>query len=149
MSPTSAAEYFPRTGWVTARGLRQRAYVTDLRDRIERAKASHPRAFMHDAVGMVGFHTGPDRHIIDVWALSDPFLARLPATRPWRIGHYTREPPPGYFESVAEDANRLTDPKLASLYGVVREVTRGPIWSRRRWRAIVALNTGRTDDWRP
>ena len=49
------------------------------------------------AIGMRGYMAGPDRIIIDINALSDPLLARLPLRdlRRWRIGHFVREIPAG------------------------------------------------------
>jgi arabinofuranosyltransferase len=140
--------YFQNSGWLSATGFRRGpAAEPELLAKIARAKAGNPRAFAHDRIGMVGYLTGPDRHIIDVFALNDPLLARLPANAPWRIGHFSRDLPAGYFESVVADRNLVQDPKIASLYEVIREVTRGPLWSWRRWRAIVALNLGRTAGW--
>lgn len=140
-------EYFQRTGWRTASGWRRGPAVQDLIEKIDRVKAANPRAFGHDAIGLVGFYTGPDRYIIDVLGLADPFLSRLPATHPWRIGHYGRVIPDGFFESVFQERTQIADPEKASLYNLLRVVTRDPIWSTRRWRAIVALNTGRTNGW--
>ena len=140
--------YFQRMGWLTPDGPRSfPSHTAELAQKIARAKATHPRVFTHDTVGLAGYLTGPDRQIIDVLALTDPLLARLPAKTPWRIGHYARELPEGYYETVTSGRNQIADPRIASLYEVIREVTQGPIWSPRRWRAIVALNTGRTDDW--
>ena len=41
----------------------------------------------------------------------------------------------GYYETVTSGRNQIADPRIASLYEVIREVTQGPIWSPRRWRA--------------
>jgi arabinofuranosyltransferase len=99
---------------MTATGFRTGPFLDDMRPKIARARALGPRVFSHDAVGMVGLYTGPDRHIVDVLGLCDPLLARLPATRPWRIGHYNRDAPAGYLESLAEDRNLIEDPALRS-----------------------------------
>ncbi len=141
--------YFQAQGWLSLSGPRtESAQKGRFVEKIRATKAVHPVAFPHDTVGLVGYLTGPDRQILDVFGLGDPLLARLPARTPWRIGHYTRDLPAGYYETVTSGRNQIADPKIASLYEVIREVTRGPIWSARRWRAIVALNTGQTDDWR-
>lgn len=92
--------------------------------------------------GFVGFFAGPEVTIIDPYGLGDAFLARLPADPGWRVGHYFRTPPPGYLESVRLNTNLLADPVQAALYERLRLVTRGPIWTWRRWQAIVALNLG-------
>ena len=141
-------EYFQRTGWRTASGWRTAPLVEDLLEKIARVKAGHPVAFTHDAIGLVGYYTGPDRYIIDVHGLADPYLSRLPATRPWRIGHFSRGASDDYVASVQEDRNLIADPAQAARYAVLRIVTREPIWTMRRWRAIVALNTGHADEWR-
>jgi arabinofuranosyltransferase len=91
-------------------------------------------------IGFMGYYAGPAVTIIDEYGLCDAFLARLPAQPDWRIGHYYRPSPPGYVESVQENRNRVVDPDLALRYEQIRVITRGPIWSRRRWRAIVAVN---------
>jgi arabinofuranosyltransferase len=91
---------------------------------------------VYQTVGMAGYYVGPDRHIIDTLALCDPLLARLPAIPPWRIGHYQRAIPEGYFESVDTDTNLVRDPEIAALYDRIRLATRAPLWTRERWRAI-------------
>jgi arabinofuranosyltransferase len=53
--------------------------------------------------------------------------------------------PPGYFDSVNENRNRIADPDLARYYDQIRLLTREPIWSARRFRAIVTMNTGGFD----
>jgi arabinofuranosyltransferase len=93
-------------------------------------------------IGFMGYYAGAGVTIIDEYGLCDPFLARLPAAPDWRIGHYHRPSPPGYVESVQTGRNLLVDPDLALKYEQIRTITQGPIWSKRRWRAIVALNLG-------
>ncbi|MEO7192115.1 MAG: hypothetical protein ABI051_13770 [Vicinamibacterales bacterium] len=140
--------YFQHTGWLTTHGFRtEPTDAAELRPKLDRVMAQNPRAFVHGTIGLVGYYVGPSRHIVDDFALCDPLLARLPAAIPWRIGHYRRDLPAGYFESVDRDQNVIEDPQIASLYEVIRVVTRGPLWSWTRWRAIIALNTGRTDGW--
>jgi arabinofuranosyltransferase len=99
------------------------------------------------SIGFYGYYAGPRLRIIDVMSLSDPFLARLPMARPagpdaWRIGHFKRDLPAGYTETVSSTINRIEDPRLAKLYDDVRLVTTGPLFSRERWRAIIRLNLG-------
>ena len=93
------------------------------------------------ALGLYGYYAGPGVHILDVVALTDPLLARLPArSGRWRIGHFERAIPPGYARSLDEGQNRITDPALADYYEDLRRVTRGPLFSVPRWRAIGRLN---------
>ncbi len=55
-------------------------------------------------VGFIGYFAGPEVHIVDLYALCDPLLARLPVSDPgkWRIGHYERELPNGYLANPAD-----------------------------------------------
>jgi arabinofuranosyltransferase len=94
-------------------------------------------------VGYFGYYAGPGVHVVDEFGLGDPLLARLPAKPGWRIGHYLRDVPEGYVESIEKNRNMIRDPAIARLYEQVRAVTRAPLWSRQRWRAILALNFGR------
>jgi arabinofuranosyltransferase len=100
-----------------------------------------------ESAGMYGFHCGPDMYLVDRFALADAFLARLPANRTWfrggwRIGHFYRDLPEGYYESVGADRNLLRDPALRVLYDDVQKVTTGPLFDGERWGAIWRLNTG-------
>ena len=130
--------YFPRTALVTRRRIRTGPDYEDWV--IAGLRAQHPTTVVWNTVGMPGYALGRERHIIDPLGLGDPLLARLPATPRWRIGHYLRTLPAGYVESVVTGSNRIADPRLAAYYDVVREVTRGPLFTRRRWSAIVKLN---------
>ncbi len=104
-------------------------------------KASPSTVAREVNIGYMGYYAGPEVTIVDEFGLGDPFLARLPAQPEWRTGHYHRPSPAGYIESVQRNQNLVVDPELALKYETIRRVTRDPIWSKRRWRAIVALNT--------
>ncbi len=100
-----------------------------------------------EAVGYAGFAAGPEKFIIDVVGLSDPLLARLPADRPisyegWKSGHFRRTVPKGYVDSVAFNGNMIEDPELRRLYGSIRTITRGRIWSIERFIEIARINLG-------
>jgi len=99
------------------------------------------------SIGFYGLYAGPEKFLVDRNALSDPLLAHIPASPrlPFEFyaGHYFRDLPEGYLESVTENRNLLTDPQLHEYYDAVRNVTRGPLVSASRFRDIVALNLGR------
>jgi arabinofuranosyltransferase len=97
-------------------------------------------------VGFFGFFAGPTLHIIDFYALADPLLSRLPAERPWRIGHFARQVPDGYVESVEWGENSIEDPHLAEFYDHLKTITSDPIWSWRRIRTIARMNAGGYDE---
>jgi arabinofuranosyltransferase len=98
-------------------------------------------------LGMSAYGYGPNVHVIDVNALADPLMARLPLIDPsqWRIGHFRHMIPEGYVETLESGENRITDPKIAEYYDNLTLVTRGGLWSRARLVAIWKLNTGRYD----
>ena len=102
------------------------------------------RLQIHVAVGARGYACGPDVHILDRLAITEPLLARLPAREdlPWRIGHFFRRVPLGYPQSILQRRNLIDDPDLRQLYDDMVLVTRAPLWSAERWRAIVRWNTG-------
>jgi arabinofuranosyltransferase len=109
------------------------------------AREQGPHVVNMSAIGFYGFAAGPAVHVVDMLALADPLLARLPARRPWQIGHYYRRIPDGYMETLQSGESRFTDPGIAAYYDKLRLITRGPLWTRERWHAIVGMNTGRYD----
>jgi arabinofuranosyltransferase len=124
--------------------------VTQRASPVERGSAAQRGIAMRDKgvrvvelgmIGMAGFYAGPSVHIVDPYALSDPLLARLPADPNSRIGHFARRVPPGYLLSLRRGTNEIEYPRIARYYDDLVLITRGPIWSRDRWRAILRLNT--------
>jgi arabinofuranosyltransferase len=101
------------------------------------ARLSGQHVVVRSTIGLFGFGAGPHVHIVDIWALGDPLLARLPegegrdsesiqrwaeddsslanlpALPPWRIGHFTRSIPAGYLETLASGTNVIHDKQLA------------------------------------
>ena len=95
-------------------------------------------------LGFKGVFAGPSVHFIDVCALSDPLLARMPTlSTPLRVGHYERALPPGYFESVVKNQNVIQDEKIAHLYSSLRSVTRDALTDFGRLKEILLINFGR------
>ena len=97
------------------------------------------------SAGMMPYFAGPKLYFVDRLGLANVFLAHLPANRTiyhggWRIGHFQRDFPEGFYDSAATDQNHLANPDLAELYGQVQLVTTGPLFTAARWRAIWALN---------
>jgi arabinofuranosyltransferase len=122
----------PRHQWV-ADGLRHRAAGTPL--------------ITGTGVGFMGYYCGPNTHIVDILALNDPLLARLSSlhTIGWKPGHYLRQPPDGYLETILNESNRIRDPYLADYYDTLSMITRGCLCDMSRLRIIVNMNLGRYD----
>lgn len=102
------------------------------------------RVQINGAVGMYGYAAGPSLHIVDLNALSDPLMARLPmpTDRAWRIGHFERLIPAGYVETLVSGENRLCNPGLHEFYDHLSTITRGPLFTPERLAAIWRMNTG-------
>jgi arabinofuranosyltransferase len=102
------------------------------------------RVAVDGTVGVVGFFGGRQLHLIDPFALGDPLLARLPAVKDkWKIAHFPRKIPDGYFETFETGKNQIKDPNLAAYYEKLRLVISGNLWTKKRWQAIWDLNTGK------
>ena len=98
-------------------------------------------------VGMYVWGMSLDKQVIDPLALTEPFLARLPARDDARVGHYERALPPGFLLSRRDGVNRLKEPYLAALYEDVWLATRSPeLFSGARLAALWRLNTGHYRD---
>jgi arabinofuranosyltransferase len=93
-------------------------------------------------IGVTGFYAPPTAIIIDGYGLCDAYIARLPAADKvtWRIGHFGREIPPGYLDTLKEGRNRIVNPKYAWAYERIKRVVSGPIWNWERWKEIARLN---------
>jgi hypothetical protein len=98
------------------------------------------------SIGFYGFMAGPDKHIVDRNALSDPLLARLPVSPrlyfEFYMGHFFRDIPEGYLESIVSGQNQIADPMVHGYYDRLRNLVSGPLWTRSRLRDIWYLNAG-------
>ena len=141
------AYYFPFTGLLRnhdTKGVALHPWARAGRAAGERVLAGGADASptVRKTIGFYGYYAAPELHVIDPLALSDALLARMPVAEhlAFWIGHFPREIPDGYLESLRTGENRITDPQTAELYGTIKTVIRGPLWSRERWRAIWKLN---------
>ncbi|MCH7662690.1 MAG: hypothetical protein IH859_02335 [Chloroflexi bacterium] len=100
------------------------------------------------AIGFSGFYVGSDVHIIDKYGLADPLLARIPTSDliDWRIGHFERDLPELYWETVKlRSINRIEDPNLRIYYDKLSVVTKGNLFDWDRMLEIWRFNTGYYD----
>jgi arabinofuranosyltransferase len=95
------------------------------------------------SVGIIPYFAGPNVYVYDKAALGDALTARMPMPpRPWRTGHYWREPPAGYTETLKTGVNQIQDKNLAEYYEHLRKIIRGDLWDVSRWKEIIAMNLG-------
>lgn len=115
----------------------------DLKSMENRVRQIH----FYNTLGFYSYEKGPTIHVLDLWALADPLLSRLPmAWEPdWRIGHFTRILPDGYLESLDTGENKFGDQKLAEFYQKLSIITKGPIWTKERFKEILKFNFGKYD----
>lgn len=98
-------------------------------------------------LGIIGQAAGRHQHLVDLNALSDPLLARVPALRTMvlRPGHYQRHLPAGLMDSIATGKNHFQDPDLGRYWRRLMMVVRAPLFSPERWRVMINLWLGRYD----
>lgn len=111
-----------------------------------RLRTGGPQVVVRSFIGLTGYFAGPQVHIIDRHALSDPLLARIPGgTADSVMGHFLRDIPDGYVETIATRENRLSNRDLAEYYGPLREIVAGPLWNAHRLVVLVRFLSGHYD----
>jgi arabinofuranosyltransferase len=103
------------------------------------------KVYVADALGKPGYKKGPNIYVIDNFALSDPLLARLPVLGSWDIGHFPRELPNGYLETLETGQSKIVDPDLSLYYSKLQLVTAGRLSDWNRIIEIWKFNTGQYD----
>ncbi|MFC1851638.1 hypothetical protein ACFL27_15720 [candidate division CSSED10-310 bacterium] len=105
---------------------------------------SGKKVLVRGMIGYYGYCAGPEMHIIDKCALSDPLLARLPIPdrNKWNYSCYIRQVPPGYEESSISDRNVITNRGLAEYWDKLCIITRGKCFSWTRFVTILYFNLG-------
>jgi len=105
------------------------------------------RFWIAGAIGFISFEAGPSLHLLDIQALTDPLLARLPPLLDPEVvpGHFPRRIPAGYCDTLLTGQNHLRDPALSEYYQKLALVVRGPLWDRGRLAEILNLNLGKYD----
>ncbi|HVV51453.1 MAG TPA: hypothetical protein VHO06_17415 [Polyangia bacterium] len=138
--------YVEQTGLVA--NIREEKWRTHgyLRDFEEHVGRSPEHVVVHDLVGLASYANSAEKHVVERFALTEPLLARIRiAPGPgWRIGHFFREIPAGYLETLRSGQNTIADPCLHALYDELSPVIHGPLWKWSRLAHIVRLNWGRS-----
>jgi arabinofuranosyltransferase len=135
--------YYQSTGFLRPefRALPPRPSIS-----FDRARREGRSVVALDTIGIESYYAGPGFHVVDVLGLADPLLSRLPAVGSWRIGHYCRDQPDGYADSISTGLNQLVDPGVAMFYAHLRTLTAAPrLFSWHRMQTIVLMNLGYFD----
>lgn len=133
--------FYVRTNWIFSDLNWEKdglvVYGRDLKNR-------NQKFLIHGNIGMLGYILGPDTHIVDTHALSEPLLARLPKQKQvgWRVGHIRRDVPPGYEEFLKKGDSKRIDKDLKIYAKVIRELTQGHLFNKRRLQMIIDFNAG-------
>jgi arabinofuranosyltransferase len=97
--------------------------------------------FLHRNIGVLGYTAGTNKTIIDPLALSDPFLARIPVTGEWRIGHFEREIPLEYLENRKGNPMPFKNKKYQRVYDDITLITQSnDLFGKKRIEAILTNN---------
>lgn len=138
------AFYYGGTGLLLRRPYQNRPTQSWVQQGLDVQRAG-VKVVVKGNIGFFGFYAGPGVYVVDPFALADPLLARLPLdpADDWGIGHYRRTIPNGYLESLERGENVIEDPGVRQLYDDLRLITRGDLFSQRRWAAIVHGLLGR------
>jgi len=108
------------------------------------AKERKQSVVIKESVGVFGYYAGPTVYVIDRYALGDPLLSRLKVSdkNNWRIGHFSRNLPDGYFETIETHENRIRDANLSAYYDKLSIITRGSLFDYKRIIEIFKMNLG-------
>ncbi len=136
--------YYNTTGLINVltkgkRNIDESGYAKDAK-RIKDDRGQQRKTGISIAIGMFGFYAGPEVYIIDQVTIADAFTARLPAAKRWRIGHFAREWPEGYEETLRQGKNLIKDKKLSEFYDKISIITKGKIFSKGRFKTIIEVN---------
>jgi arabinofuranosyltransferase len=136
-----AAEEYGMTPWDSAWHLRARPNHVWVMQGMGLREQSPLEPVTTYWIGLLGYYAGASVTIIDMLALPDAFLARIPVGLSFMEGHIARPIPEGYLRSYLGDYSGI-DGKLLPLVQEMALVTRGDLWSMARLRAIYQLNNG-------
>lgn len=105
------------------------------------------QVFLRCDLGYFGLVKHPNAFIIDTCALTEPFLARLPAKndQDWRIGHFTRQIPTNYVKSVAQNRNLMVDETAGKYWEAIRTITHAPVFNIERLKTMLKFNFGQIE----
>ena len=137
--------YSPTTGLFNAQRNKDpvKMYLPGFGDKV---KTSGTVIKLEVCVGLVGYYAGPGVRIVDSYGLAEPLLARLPTRDPrgWRIGHFWRNIPAGYYTTDSKTIYepKIVDKDLREYYEKLRLITEGEIFTVDRFLTIAKMLRG-------
>lgn len=126
--------------------LRARLLNFNARKFYEPGNKTKPAFTSQGSAGNVSFFYGPGLHNIDMMALGDPLLSRLPQeSDKFNPDHNPRCVPNGYIETLMTQQNLIVDPNLQTFYDKIEILTKGDIFSVQRFGTILKMSFGQYD----
>lgn len=137
--------YFRSTNFL--RSLRSKEFPThgwaEAGRKFKKTSKDQDKACATINVGFYGYFAGANRKIVDSNALTDPLLSKLKSVSNWRVGHFTRNIPLGYLESVSSGQNLIHDPDLKVYYDRLKLLTESEdLFTKERFMEILRENLG-------
>lgn len=110
------------------------------------------KTYIIRGAGYAGLCSNVNTHLIDIFGLADPLLARLPTLNPKlygrpQIGHLKRAIPTGYPKTLITGELNFTDKDLEYYYYQLRHIITGRIFNPGRLLTAIRLNKGGWKDY--
>lgn len=106
-------------------------------------KQTNVKIHVEKHIGFFGYQAGTKKIILDVYALTEPLLARMPVTGERRIGHFMRGIPKGYIESLLYNTEVIHDKNINNYYKKLKLITQSDdLFSSERMKTIFLFNLG-------
>ncbi len=109
------------------------------------AECNTDDVYVSGGIGFMGYYAPAEAKLVDVYALTTPLLSRIPSPPDLFAGHYEREIPEGYIESIRTGENVIVNPSLNEYYDKLSFVVSGDLFSLERIKTAFELNFGKYD----
>ncbi len=99
-------------------------------------------------LGWFPYSLNPETYAMDYFGLSSPLLSKLPVSSQliWRIGHFPRDVPAGYIETLESNQSKILNKDLALFQEKLTLITRGKLFDINRLLEIIKMNFGVYND---
>lgn len=103
------------------------------------------KVYVSGGIGFMGYFAPSETKIIDIYALTDPLLSRIPSPPDLFAGHHEREIPAGYEETVRTGENVIVNPSLKQYYDKIHLIVSGDLFDINRLKIAFNMNLGKYD----